>query len=819
MIKNHLLIATRNLLRHKAYSFINILGLAIGLACCMLIMLYVQNEWQYDQYHTNKDCIYRVVRETRMEGDRASIHPGSSGRLVPSLLQDFPEIEHATRIWERNFWVYDTQNTNKGFYQWVAIVDPAIFDVFTIPLLYGNPATVFDTPETIVISETMSIKLFGNTNPIGQTLTLDHNYHESKPYRITGVMRDFPTQSSIQFDIMTATVKPGEPEEWWNQWHAEYDVRPIQTFISLAPSTDVNALSAKLPDAIERYMGAQIRKMNDYHLQPLTRMHLYEYEDYGMQLIAFPDYGMPISSDITTVYLLITVAIFILIIACINFMNLSTARSVHRAREVGIRKVVGANRTSLIRQFISESMLLSFLALLLAVLLIRIVLPTFNNFSGRLLDFTDIFHGLMPLYLIALTLFTGLLAGSYPAFYLSAFQPIVVMKGLSTNQAKGAWLRKGLVVFQFAASVMLIIGTTVIYEQLAFMRNKKLGFDGSQIITVPIFVTDRVTRPRDGNRLSFRYNMAKEVFEQHPNILKTTAFRFKLGQGEEFIRTVQPEGFPPNTWRMPTNEVDEDFFETFGLNLVAGRNFSPDIESDRFNAYILNETAVKQLGWDDPIDKSFTFNSNPGKVIGVVQDFHNRSLREEIGPVVFIMRSSLYHHLGVKLKPENFSETLVHLEKSWKQFLPNRPFGFEFEEQRLTDLYAAEIQLGNLVQLFAGLAIFVACLGLFGLASFIAEQRTKEIGVRKVLGATLSQIIVLMSREFIALIFIANIIAWPLAYVAMNQWLADFTYRMGLHPWIFFAGSGITFTIALFTLGYQAYKSAQANPVDALKYE
>lgn len=819
MIKNYLLIATRNLLRHKAYSLINILGLAIGLASCMLILLYVQNEWQYDQYHAKGDRIYRVVRETRMEGDRTSIHPGSSGLLAPSLLQDFPEIEHATRIWERNFWVYDTQNTDKGLYQWVAIVDPAIFDVFTIPLLQGNSATVFDDPETIVVSESFAHVMFGNQNPIGQTVTLDHGYHETKPYRITGVMRDFPTQSSIQFDIMTATVKPGEPQDWWNAWHAEYDVRPIQTFIALASNADVNTLSAKLPDAIGRYMGPQIRKMNDYHLQPLTRMHLYEYEDYGMQLIAFPDYGMPISSDITTVYLLITVATFILVIACINFMNLSTARSVHRAREVGIRKVVGANRTGLIRQFISESMLLSVLGLLFAILLIRIILPTFNEFSGRLLNFTDIFHGLMPVYLIALTLFTGLLAGSYPAFYLSAFQPIVVMKGLSTNQAKGAWLRKGLVVFQFAASVMLIIGTTVIYEQLDFMRNKKLGFDGSQIITVPIFVTDRVTRPKDGNRLSYRYNMAKEVFAKHPNILKTTAFRFKLGQGEEFIRTVRPEGFPPNTWRMPVNEVDEDFFETFGLDLIAGRNFSPDIESDRYIAYILNETAAKQLGWDNPIGKSFTFNRHPGKVIGVVQDFHNRSLREEIGPLAFIMRSSLYHHFGFKIKPENFSATLAHLEKSWKQFLPNRPFEFEFEEQRLTDLYAAEMQLGNLVQLFAGLAIFVACLGLFGLASFTAEQRTKEIGVRKVLGASISQIIVLMSREFITLILIANLIAWPLAYLSMNQWLADFTYRIGLHPWIFFVGGGITCTIALLTVGYQAYKSAQANPVEALKYE
>ncbi|MDP6038306.1 MAG: ABC transporter permease, partial [Candidatus Latescibacteria bacterium] len=533
MLKNYLTIAIRNLIRHKVYSLINILGLSISLSCCILIMLYVQDEWRFDRFHEKADRIYRVVRETRMEGDRASVHPGSSGNLAPALLNDFPEVEHTARIWERNVWVH---NKERGFYQWVAIVDTSIFDVFSIPLIYGDPKTAFQSPETIIISQKLAHLFFGNNDPTGQPLTLGHSYHESKPYRITGVMRDWPTHSSIQFDIMTATVKPGEPYNWWHAWHAEYDVRPIQTFISLAKGVNPNTLAAKLPDAMERYMGKQIRELNTYHLQPLSRLHLYEYEDYGLQLVAHPQYGMPVSSDITTLYVLITIAAFILVIACINFMNLSTARSAHRAREVGIRKVVGANRRGLVRQFLSESMVLAFLSLIVSLVLVSLVLPIFNDFSSKTLSLSEIATGHTPLSLIGLTLFTGLLAGSYPAFYLSAFQPVEVMKGSSKGTSKGAWLRKGLVIVQFAASILLIIGTSVVYEQLAYLRNKKLGFDQDQIITVPIFYTDRIMKPKGGYRLAYSSQAVKQAFSQHSNILKTTAFRFKLGQGDEFNR-------------------------------------------------------------------------------------------------------------------------------------------------------------------------------------------------------------------------------------------------------------------------------------------
>ena len=815
MFKNYLTIAIRNLFRHKAHSLINILGLSIGLASCILIMLYVQSEWRFDRYHENADRIYRVVRETRMEGDKAIVKPGSSGPLAPTLLKDFPEVEHATRIWKRPIWVH---TEGRGSYQWIAMVDKEIFDVFTMPLISGDAQTALSDPNAIVISQKAAHIFFGNENPVGKTLVLDNQYFHSNPFRIAGVMQDWPAHSSVQFDIMTSGIIGDEPKYWWAEWFGTYNVRPIQTYIVLKKGTDPQTLQTKLPDFMEQYMGLQIRERNDYHLQPLTRMHLYEYEDFGMQLTDFEDFGMPVSSDVSILYLFTTVSIFILAIACINFMNLSTARSAQRAREVGIRKVVGAHRSGLIKQFLGESVLLACLAFFLSLIFVYIALPTFNDLAHKTLSINDVFTGPAPIVFIGLTLVTGLIAGSYPAFYLSAFRPVLVLKGGIKRTASGAWLRKGLVVFQFAISAILIIGTFIVYEQLAFIRNKQLGFDKELIVTTPIFFLDRGLKTNRHDRLAVKSPTVKQAFAQHPNILKVSAFRFKLGEGAEFIRTVVSDDIEYGTWRIPMNEVDEDFFDTFGLDIVAGRNFT-DSSYNQQQEFVLNETAVKLLGWDDPIGKTFGGGGTKGKVVGVVKDFHNRSLKESIGPFAFADRRILFDSLAFKIKSENIPETLAHLEATWKKFLPERPFEFSFEEERLNQLYAQEMRLSNLIQLFAGLAIFVACLGLFGLASFTAEQRTKEIGVRKVLGASATQIITLLSREFITLIIFANLIAWPIAYFAMNQWLQDFAYRINLHPLIFLMGGTLTFLIAFLTVGYQAYKSAQTNPIESLRYE
>lgn len=815
MFKNYTTIAIRNLFRHKAYSLINILGLAIGLASCILIMLYVQDEWRFDRFHEKADRIYRVVRETRMEGDKAIVKPGSSGPLAPTLLADFPEVEHATRIWKRPIWVH---TNGSGSYQWVAMVDKEIFDVFSMPLISGDPQTALQDPNAIVISQKAARIFFGNEDPLGKTLVLDNHYFQSGAFRIAGVMRDLPTQSSVQFDIMTSGIIGNEPKHWWREWFGTYNVRPIQTYIVLKKGTDPQTLQAKLPDFMEQYMGLQIRERNAYHLQPLTRMHLYEYEDYGMQLTDFEDFGMPVSSDVSILYLFTTVSIFILAIACINFMNLSTARSAQRAQEVGIRKVVGAHRGGLIKQFLGESILLAGLAFLFALVLVYIALPTFNDLAHKSLSINDVFTGPAPIAFIGLTLLTGLIAGSYPAFYLSAFRPVSVLKGGVQRTASGVWLRKGLVIFQFAISAILLIGTFTVYEQLAFIRNKQLGFDKELIVTTPIFFLDRGIKTERSDRLAVKSSTVKQAFAQHPNVLKISAFRFKLGEGAEFIRTVAPEGFEYGTWRMPLNEVDEDFFDTFGLEIVAGRNFTGSSYNQE-QEFIINETAARQLGWDDPIGKTFGGGGTRGKIVGVVKDFHNRSLKENIGPFAFADRRILFDSLAIKIKSENIPETLAHLETMWKKFLPQRPFEFSFEDERLNQLYAEEMRLSHLIQLFAGLAIFVACLGLFGLASFTAEQRTKEVGVRKVLGASAAQIITLMSREFIALIILANLMAWPIAYFAMNRWLQDFAYRITLHPLTFLIGGSLTFLIAFITVGYQAYKSAQANPIESLRYE
>lgn len=580
----------------------------------------------------------------------------------------------------------------------------------------------------------------------------------------------------------------------------------------LKDGTNVRALEAKLQDVIKKYMGDEIAKTTTYHLQPLTRVYLYSKVDYGVNWY----------SDIKQIYLLGVVACFILAIACMNFMNLTTARSAGRAREVGLRKVIGAHRGQLIGQFLGEAMLMSFLALLLTLGLVELMMPYFANFVGKSHLSFNVFGDILTLVgLVSIMTTVGLLAGSYPAFFLSSFQPIETLKGVM--KVSGRWLRKGLVTSQFALSILLMVGMVIIYQQLDFMRSVRLGYNQEQVVIMPIFNVDQKAKSDNDVWLADRYTVVKQALLQNPNISKVSAFRPMLGWGWDLNRKVIVEGHENNDVRLPILEVDEDFIPFFDIEILSGRNFSLDIASDTTQAYILNEAAVKMFGWDDPIGKSFEwrtprFPNRKGKVIGIVKDFHFASLHTTVKPAALIMLPRFMDYVGVKIQANKIAETMPFLEKTWFQFVPqNYRFQRIFMEEQFGNLYYAEHRLGTMVTTFSGLAIFIASLGLFGLVSYTAEQRRKEIGIRKVLGARASGIVTLLSKDFIALVIVANLIAWPAAYWAANNWLQEFAYRMDITLWPFLLGTFLALTIALGTTSAQAIRAAHTNPVDALR--
>ena len=811
MFKNYLTIAIRNLMRHKVYSMINIAGLAIGIACAVLLLLYIQHELSYDQFHKNADRIYQVVRETRSKDGNTTVGPGTSGPLGPALLEDFPEIETTVRTMNNFGWV---RSGDRGFNQGITLADAHILDLFRFPLLQGNRETVFREPYSTVITESMAQKFFGDEDPLGKVITVDQ-VNLQGDYTVTGVLQDFPGNSSIRFDFLISTVPSHEEtQRWWNDWQRTYFARPAQTYAVLREGADPGVLEKKLPEFMARHLGEDIQKFNTYYLQPLTRIHLYSNVDYG--------FGA--GGDIEQIYLYAVIASIILLIACINFMNLATARASNRAREVGIRKVVGSYRRQLIQQFLGESLLLSFLAMILALVLTGLALPKFNNFMFRDLSLTKDPLAVLP-SLVGITLIVGLLAGSYPAFFLSAFQPVEVLKGGVIS--RGVWFRKGLVVCQFALSILFVISTVVVYNQLMYLSNKKLGFNEEHLVTMPIFTHNRFTTANREDRLSFRYNVVKQTFLQHPNVLKVTAYRYPVGIRSGALRAVRPEGVRGSEWRIRVQEIDEDFLDTFEIELIAGRNFASHDAIDYLDAgakplaLLLNEAAVKHLGWTGPVGKQIEWIELKwaGTVVGVVKDFHSQSLREEIGPLAFIIRPSNFWNVAVRIRGEDIPKTLTFLEEKWGEFVPDRPFNFAFVDEQLDQIYQAEIRFGQITGVFSALAIFVASLGLFGLVSFTAEQRRKEIGVRKVLGASAWTVIVLLSKEFLKLVGVANLIAWPVAYLVMSDWLQDFAYRVTLGPTTFLLASILVLGIALATVSSQAIKAARENPVDALRVE
>jgi putative ABC transport system permease protein len=799
MFRNYLVVAIRNLKNSFGYSIINIVGLAIGMACCILILLLIQDEVGYDTHHEHSDRIHRVVRDVRIPGAERFTSTGTSGPLADALVKEFPEVERAvTTMNFSGIFVFDEERGH-GFSQRFCTTEPDVFEIFSLPLIKGDPATAISKPGTVVVRESVARKFFGDEDPMGKVLSVEYRYYKGE-YVVTGVMEDQPLSSSINFDFITSSIAEF-PAGFWDMWRAQNNFYPQKTWILMKEGADAKALERKLPDLMERKIGKEIRDTNTWHLQPIERIHLY----------STSDYDIPSESDISYIYTYLTVAIFILTLASINFMNLATARSAGRAREVGVRKASGAYQRQLIGQFLGESILLALISMVLAVGLVEAALPTFNNFIEKdlalltELDFTRVSG------LLGVALLVGTLAGAYPALFLSAFRPVEVLKG-SKGQTSRPVVRKALVVFQFAISIFLMIGSITVRDQINFIRNKNLGYQTEHTLALWLFNTDRT--------LTDRYQEVKRAFLDHPNVLKAAASHsVAAGVGQRIA--VDVEGFEPGTWQIPVLGTDEDFLETYKIELLSGRNFSVDIPTDSTDAFILNETAVKTFGYENPIGKRFAWPQweRDGVVVGVVKDFHFGSLRDPIGPLVMCVWQDKFNALTLRVRGNDLPETMAFLEKTWRRFIPKEPFDYVFLEEYLNSYYGSDLRLGKTLDIFSGLAVLVACLGLFGLASFTAEQRRKEIGVRKALAASEASIIRLLSGEFMKLVAIALVIATPLAYYGMHVWLQEFHYKIELGAGTFLLCGVVALAIAQLTVSYQAIRASRLDPVEALRYE
>ena len=773
MFKNYLKIALRNFFKHKGYSFINIAGLAVGIACCSLIFLWVKDELSYDKFHDNIDEIYRVILDH--EGQWWTSSPWA---FAPILKQNYPEVLKSTRYAGRTRLLRYGEHS---YYEQGALVDEDFFEIFTFPFIQGDPQTALSALNTIVLTEEAAEKYFPSEDPMGKVLIMNNE----TDLTVTGVIKNVPSNSTIQFDFLAPVRLIGE--ERLNSWALE-----SWSFLLMKKGASADDFIEKISGLVMEYDRRTDQKVLA-SIQPFSRIYLYSLSGTG---------------PILYVYIFSIIALLILLIACINFMNLATARAGNRAKEIGMRKVVGAYKANIIRQFYSESMLSSFIALLLAILLVYLFLPSFNTLSSKQLTL-DIAGNLSTILgLIGITVFTGFVSGSYPALILSSFKAVTVLKGSLSSVAKSSPFRKILVVSQFTATVVLIICTAIMYKQLDYIRKRDLGFDRDHVVIIPL------SAPLRQNYGSFR-----DTILQNSDIINVTcATSVPTGVGN--INPVYWEGRTSEqyeTWNWVA--VDYDYFETFNMEMVDGRSFSREFSTDQQN-YIVNEEAVKHMELESPIGKLFSIWTNEGKIVGVVKNFHSRSLHNEIVPVAFTLgfRWSL-SRIFVKIKPDNIPDTIAYLKNTTLQFGPNFPFEYTFLDEYFEGQYRADQQIGTIFKYFALIAVLISCLGLFGLAAFMAEQRTKEIGVRKVLGASITNIITLLSKEFLLLISIANLISWPAAYFIMKRMLSRYAYRTDMAFWIFLTAGILTLFITFLTVSVQTLKAARANPVEALKYE
>jgi ABC-type antimicrobial peptide transport system permease subunit len=788
MFKNYAKTTLRAIKRHKGYSFINIFGLAIGMACCIMILLWVQYELSYDRFHENSDDIYRVIKEEYTEGE-TQWSALTSPPLAHPLKQDFAEIIRSTRFgnWGRRVVQYQDKRFNEDRFEHA---DPDFFKIFSFDFISGNPDSAFSDPQSVILTEETANKYFGTENPIGKILIVENIYD----VKVTGIIQNIPDNSSVQFDFLSpfALLKEFIGEDNMQNWI----FNSFMTFVQLAENADEQGINHAVAGYIDKFIPDGTYKLV---LQPFKKIHLSSY--------VLHDFGEV--GDMKYVYIFSALAFFVLIIACINFMNLATARSSKRALEVGIRKVSGAHRLDLVKQFFGEALLLSFISMTLAIFLVEMLLPSFNQLSGKHLGLN--FAGNVSLYLglSAITVISGLFSGVYPALFLSSFQPVKVLKGTLRMGSRGGLFRRILVVTQFSLSVFLIIATMVIFKQLNYIRSVDMGYDRDHII--------HMSMVGDSNE---KYETLKQELGKGPNVVAVSA-SFALPT-RNFNSPGSPdwEGRPEDKEiYMNVDFVDFDYFETLGIDMAEGRTFSRDFATDVEQAYIVNEELVRQMGMEAPVGKRFAFWEEWGTIVGVVKNFHFQSLHNKINPISFKLNPGWLRHIYIRIKPDDMPSTIGFTRNTWNRIVPDYPFEYHFLDESFEGLYKAEHQMSAITNYFTILGIFIACLGLFGLAAFMAERRTKEIGIRKVLGASVMKLIYLLSSEFAKWVIVANVIAWPIAYMVANRWLQNFAYRTNIHIGMFLLAAALSLFIALATVSLKALKTATSNPAKALRYE
>jgi putative ABC transport system permease protein len=805
MFQNYFKIAIRNLIKHKSFTFINVTGLAIGIAACVIILLFVADELSYDKHHEKSDRIYRTYTEGRLANNEFRMAVSCSP-MAGTLKREFPEVEAVTRIRNYGFPVF--RYGDKAFSEErVYWVDSTFFDVFSAAFLEGTPETAIKQPDAIVLTESMRKKYFGDESALGKIINSDRR----NDLIVTAVIEDFPRNSHFRPDFLENLSRYGDSRS--NQWVSNN----FYTYVALKEGADVLEFERKLGDLvykyaapqIEQFTGTSFKKLEEqgaayaFKLQKMTDIHLYSNLEYEIGP----------NSNASYVYIFSIVAIAILLIACINFMNLSTARSTTRAREVGVRKTLGSNKSKLIQQFLTESVILTTISVIISLIIIKLILPVFNNIAGKQLDLA-LFDNLTNLPLIILfSVLVGIIAGIYPAFVLTSFQPVNVLSGSGKKWGKGSWLRSGLVVFQFGISVVLFVGTFVVYYQMDYMQNKDLGYNKEQLILV-----------EKTDDLGDRIPAFKNRLLDNPSVISVTNHNTAPGKGfGNTVYQVEGEGSNENhlfwLWF-----ADYDLVDAYGIEMLEGRFFSEEFPSDS-QGVVLNEKAVKAIGLQDPIGKRLIDRGrNPEDtrfmpIIGVMKDFHFESLHAEVRPMaIFPMRGN-GRVTAVRIAPTELKATMNFMENTWKDFAFDQAFEYNFMDDEFARLYAAEQRTSDLFTAFSVLAVLIACLGLLGLAAFVTEQRTKEIGIRKVMGASVPTILFLLIKEFTKWVIIANLIAWPIAYFAMNSWLESFAYRIDVGISVFFIAGFLSLLVSVFTVMSQVIKASLSNPVDSLRYE
>ncbi|MGC4035906.1 MAG: ABC transporter permease [Chitinophagaceae bacterium] len=810
MFKNYLKVALRNLWKNKAFSAINIIGLSAGLAVCLLIVLYVRDETSYDKYNLQSNNIYRLDADIYFNNTQftSAVAPAP---LAPTLKKDYPQIVQYTRL--RSFGDILIKKDNQNIQNHNAVfADSTFFQVFSIPMISGNPLTALNEPNSIVIDATTAKKYFNSTDVLGKTLYVDNSVN----CKITGVIKDIPPQSHFHFSF----IRP--MHDTYHDDQGDWLSNNYASFVMVQPGVTKEALQSKVDATINNYLVKQVEQVlhanaSDmtkggnhflYPVMPLTDIHLHSNKSYEFEA----------NGNVSYVYIFSVIAIFILLIACVNFMNLSTARSANRAKEVGIRKVAGSLRSDLITQFLTESVLVSFFSLVLAIGIAALLVPLFNQLAGKQMSVLTLFSSWLLPVLLALIIVVGCIAGSYPAFYLSSFQPVQVLKGGIAKGFKSSWLRSGLVVFQFFISITLIIGTIVIYNQLTYIRNREIGYNRDQVLVINnTYVLDKKTKLFKDEMLKISGVQSAAVAGSLPT---ETAYN---QQGWFKDATLDAKRIVI----MTDFYGDQNYIPTLGMQMVAGRNFSKEFLTDS-SAVIINETAAKLLGFKNPLTETLYrpsgyaanggFTSAAFHIVGVVKDFNFNTMHDKVGPLI-IELGDTYGRVAMRVTTKNISALISQVEKTWNNMAPGQPFSYTFLDADFNKLYDAEQRTGKLFISFAVFAIFIACLGLFGLVTYAAEQRFKEIGIRKVLGASVGEIVTMISKDFVKLVLIAFVIAFPIAWWMMNKWLQSFAYRINISWWVFALAGLLITVIALITVSFQAIKAGLMNPVKSLRTE